>query len=122
MKNVKESRVKMSVGFELCFGYNWEKLNTTIAEPFQLRLNRTNHKLIKFSMNTCSGDSYFDIDDTEDEDDELDDEIEENSPQDLKNIQKCKHFFDLIIQALYDDLNSVDLVFDENDDLLKTKI
>ena len=30
--HVQQSRLKMSVGFELCFGYNYKKLNETVAE------------------------------------------------------------------------------------------
>lgn len=34
-KNVKDTRVRMSLGFEICFGYNYQKLNDTVAEPIQ---------------------------------------------------------------------------------------
>ena len=38
----------MSVGFELCFGYNWEKMNNTIAEPL------TNTNLIRLIIRLSS--------------------------------------------------------------------
>ena len=31
-EHVKDSRLKMAVGFEICFGFNNKKLNDTVAE------------------------------------------------------------------------------------------
>lgn len=32
-RRVKDSRILMSVGFEMCFGFNYSKLNSTVSAP-----------------------------------------------------------------------------------------
>ena len=111
-KNVRDSRVRMSVGFEICFGYNYSKLNATVAEPLEHRQKLINKKLIDISLKSCFYDKR--------------DPHKPRLPngdvdfrKEQENINKCKHFFNLIIQAMYNDQEAVESFLDSNIFLIK---
>ena len=106
-KNVKDSRVRMSVGFEICFGYNYSKLNATVAEPLEHRQKLINKKLIDMSLKSCFYDRR----------DPYKPRLPNGSvdfKQEQENINKCKHFFNLMIQAMYNDQEAVETFLDSN--------
>lgn len=45
-KHVKDSRLMMSIGFELCLGFNYAKLNSTVAAPIEQFQGDANKELI----------------------------------------------------------------------------
>lgn len=108
-KNVKDSRVRMSIGFELCFGFNYSKLNSTIAQPIEKFQNKTNTDLIDLSLKTCR---IAEADRPQD-DDGIDFEKEQ------KSLEDCRKFFDIAIEAMYNEQATVDTFLNENDELLR---
>ena len=111
-KNVKDSRVRMSVGFEVCFGYNYSKLNVTVAEPLEHRQKLVNKRLIEMSLKSCvyhHGDKHLPRLPSG--------QVDYHAEQD--NINKCKHFFNLLIQAMYNDQEAVEGFLDDNISLVE---
>ena len=108
-KNVKDSRVRMSIGFELCFGFNYSKLNSTIAEPIERFQNKTNTELIDLSLKTCRIP----------EEDRPTDENGIDFEKEQKHLEDCRKFFDIAIEAMYNEQATVDTFLNENDELLR---
>ncbi len=110
-KNVKDSRVRMSIGFELCFGFNYSKLNSTVSEPIESIQNSTNTDLIDLSIKTCR---Y-----AEESSRPRRDGGEIDYEQEKKYIDNCKKFFDISIEAMYNEQATITSFMDENENLLK---
>lgn len=92
-KEVKDSRLRMSLGYEKCFGYNYQHLNVTIAEPLDRKQKLANRQLIDLSLKTCVST------------DAQEQKIERTKLD--KMLNECKHYFNVIIQAMYNDDESV---------------
>lgn len=106
-QNVIESRVRMSLGFEHCFGFNYERLNSTVEAPFEKRLNDTSRHVLHLAFRICSaGDNGLDedfyvLDASGNSLSEVEDQIGLNSPtQTPENIRSCKSFFQKLLDAL----------------------
>lgn len=86
-ERVKESRIKMSLGYDYCFGYDYQKLKELIAEPLELKKRIVNRKLVDLSLKTCAV---------------TEEQQEKENRQSLdKKISNCKHFFNVIIGSMY---------------------
>jgi len=52
-KNVKDSRIRMAIGYELCFGFNYEMLNKTVAEPLLKYQAKLKDELVSLKSQSC---------------------------------------------------------------------
>lgn len=52
-KNVSQSWLKMSIGFELCFGFNYKKLNETVAELINHKKEEVKETIIQIRKDSC---------------------------------------------------------------------
>jgi hypothetical protein len=115
-QNVKDSRVRMSIGFELCFGFDYAKLNSTVAQPIEQKQNGSNTELIDLSLKVCKEpdpeDAVFEEED-EDQKELTEEELE-------KGLSECRKFFDIAIETMFDEQGSIDAFLTENEHLLKT--
>lgn len=93
-KEVKDSRLRMSLGYEKCFGYNYQHLNVTVAEPLERKQKLANRQLIDLSLKTCVS--------TDEQESKL------NRTKLDQMINDCKHYFNVVIQAMYNDDESVE--------------
>lgn len=112
LKNVVSNRAKMTIGFELCFGFEYEHLNATVAAPLESKLKELDGKMLNLAEQYCY------IEDREDMrplrpdgkfDFKLENELEFG----------CKHFFDVLIQAMYNDFTAVESIYNANIALIK---
>ena len=104
-REVKDSRLRMSLGYEKCFGFNYQHLNTTIAEPLDRKQKIANRALIDLSLETCV---------VTEEQEENEDRVELD-----RKLNNCKHYFNVIIQAMYNDDESVETYLDSQSKLIK---
>jgi hypothetical protein len=124
-KNVLDSRVKMAVGFEHCFGYNYEKLNSTVEAPFVKRLNDTNRHVVHLAFKICDDkdnnmeDSFYMIDAQGTSISDLTGPSEDRTPE---NQRSCKSFFQRILDSLAAQNFEVDSVIESNEKLIAVTI
>ena len=95
----------MAIGFEFCFGDTYQKLNSTVAGPYEKKGADTQKILLHLSDSICSdnedalnefiqaNDSQFSPDD---------EETESKIDPSGKNIGKCRDFFDNVIHEVQD--------------------
>lgn len=103
-KFVKESRVRMSIGFEMCFGFNFDRLNNTVSKPLNYMQRIVNTKVLDLSLEICQ--AHTDIDRRPKlETGGVDTDAEQ------AQVGQCKVFFDRVIDAVYAEDYSVDDVF-----------
>ena len=104
--NVKDSRLRMALGFEHCLGAQYSTLNSTVASPYKKKTADTQTILLHLSDSVCS--------DNEDALNEFiinndsifspgDDDFEPKIQPSNANLILCKSFFDSIIQAVGND-------------------
>lgn len=101
---VKESRVRMSIGFELCFGFNFARLNNTVSKPLNYMQRIVNTKVLDLSLEICQ--AHDDIERRPKLDSGA---VDIDSEQ--AQVGQCKVFFDRVIDAVYAEDYSVDDVF-----------
>ena len=104
---VKESRVRMSIGFELCFGFNFGRLNNTVSKPLKYMQRIVNTRVLDLSLEVCKAH----------------DNIERRPKLDSgavdidteqATVGRCKVFFDKVIDAIYAEDYSIDDVYKEH--------
>ena len=108
---VKESRVRMSIGFELCFGFNFGRLNNTVSKPLNYMQRIVNTRVLDLSMEVCKAN----------EDIDRRPKLENGAvdiDKEQMNIGHCKVFFDRVIDAIYAEEYSVEDVFREHSEKL----
>jgi hypothetical protein len=106
-KYVVESRVRMSIGFELCFGFNFGRLNNTVSKPLNYMQRIVNTKVLDLSLEICQ--AHKDIDRRPKLDNGAVDTDKEQT-----FIGHCKLYFDRIIDAIYNENYSVEDVFTQH--------
>ena len=117
-QNVIESRVRMAVGFEHCFGYNYEKLNSTVEAPFEKRLNDTNRHIVHLAFKICSDeengidDDFYVIDSQGTSLSDLTGTQDNRAPEDVRG---CKTFFQKLLDALTVQNFEVDDIISSNE-------
>lgn len=120
-KNIIESRVKMAIGFEHCFGYNYEKLNSTVEAPFVKRLNDTNRHIVHLAFKICDDeennmeDSFYMIDAQGTSISDLAGPAEARSPE---NRRACKSFFQKLLDSLAAQNFEIESVLEANEKLI----
>ena len=101
--NVKESRLRMALGYEHCLGANYAILNSTVAGPYNKKTSDTQSIMLHLSDSVCS--------DNEDALNEFiinsdssfspgDNDFEPKIQPTDENIRNCKSFFDSVIHAI----------------------
>lgn len=93
-ENVKESRVRMAIGFEVCFGFNYWKLNETVSGPLNEVLKEESEDIYRLAQTSCqlSQESKRPLKPNGDIDYEKERTL----------ITNCKKFFDLVGSAFHD--------------------
>ena len=120
-KSVAESRVKMAIGFEHCFGYNYEKLNSTVEAPFVKRLNDTNRHVVHLAFKICDDednnmeDSFYMIDSQGTSISDLTGSAEARSPESKR---ACKTFFQKLLDSLAAQNFEIQNVLESNEKLI----
>jgi hypothetical protein len=103
---VKESRVRMSIGFELCFGFNFGRLNNTVSKPLNYMQRIVNTRVLDLSLEVCK--AHDDIDRRP----KLDTGAVDLDKEQV-DVGHCKVFFDKVVDAIYAEDYSVEDVFKE---------
>ena len=101
---VKESRVRMSIGFELCFGFNFGRLNNTVSKPLNYMQRIVNTRVLDLSLEVCK--AHSDIDRRP--------KLESGAvdiDKEQAGIGHCKIFFDRTVDAIYAEDYSIEDVF-----------
>jgi hypothetical protein len=102
----------LSVGFEYCLGYDYRKLNNTIAEPLHKLKTNVNSSFLELSITTCKLDFA----------NETDSISSESELKEIKEKRKnCKNYFDFAIKSMFNDFETIDdyLGVEGNDKLLE---
>lgn len=119
--NVVDSRARMAIGFEFCFGTNFQVLNDTVAIPYNKKAKDTTRQLMNLAQSLCS-----------DNDDALDQFVfsqslgreqafqggraRDRSPQALR---KCTQFFSKLQNAVNNDQFNTEYLLSQNEPLLE---
>lgn len=101
----------MSLGYEICFGYNYQKLNDTVSEPVQKLIKDEVEDIYRIGQTSCQI--------SQEEKRPLTQKGEIDYNQERKMIQHCKKYFDLVATAFTNEYESVGTLLDEKDYLLK---
>ena len=103
---VKESRVRMSIGFELCFGFNFGRLNNTVSKPLNYMQRIVNTRVLDLSLEVCK--AHEDIDRRP--------KLETgavDTDKEQAGVGHCKIFFDRTVDAIYAEDYSIEDVFNQ---------
>lgn len=104
-KEVKDSRLRMSLGYEKCFGFNYQQFNTTVSEPLDVKQKIANRELINLSLKTCILSEKQ--------------ERRQNRVSLDRLLDNCKHYFNVIIRAMYNDDEAVETYLESQSELIK---
>jgi hypothetical protein len=111
---VKESRVRMSIGFELCFGFNFGRLNNTVSKPLNYMQRIVNTRVLDLSLEVCVPSENID----------RRPKLESGAvdiDKEQASIGHCKVFFDRVVDAIYAEGYSIEDVFKEYSDKLSER-
>ena len=119
--NVIQSRAKMAIGFEFCFGVNFQILNDTVAIPYNKKIKETTQQLINLSQSMCS-----------DNEDALDqfvfthslgkDQGGDNAPDPKdtspRSLRKCVQFFSKVQNLINTENFEISYILTQNEALI----
>ena len=96
-KQRQDTRLQSAIAFEVCFGYNFTSLNSTVYEPYRKKRLDVNKKLLDFALTTC------DLSLRPDKRPMMKDGITVDAPKEALLTTKCRQFFDLMVDELFKD-------------------
>lgn len=120
--NVIDSRARMAVGFEFCFGTNFQILNDTVAIPYNKKAKETTKQLMNLSQSMCS-----------DNDDALDQFVftqslgrDQNTngmanakDKTAQSLKKCSQFFSKLQNAVNNDQFNIEYILRQDESLIQ---
>ena len=119
--NVVESRVRMAIGYEFCYGVNYQILNDTVAIPYNKKIKETTKQLINLSQSICSDnddalDQYvFTLDVTHDQNSNT---IENAVDKSAQSLRKCNSFFSKIQNSINNENFEIEYILRQDEGLL----
>lgn len=119
--NISESRAKMAIGFEYCFGDNYQILNDTVEIPYRKKINETTSQILHLSESMCSDNDdaldQFVFSETESQSQNSDgiNDAKDKSPSALR---KCVLFFSKIQVFIKNQNFDVQYVLKQNVELI----
>lgn len=81
----------MAIGFEICFGFNYAKLNDTVAEPIQAVIKEESEDVYRIGQTSCQI--------SQEEKRPVNSSGGIDYEAEKKMITNCKKFFDLVSTA-----------------------
>lgn len=96
-KQKQDTRLQTAIAFEVCFGYNFTSLNTTVYEPYRKKRLDVNKKLVDFALTTC------DLSLRPDKRPMMKDGVTVDAPKEALLTTNCRQFFDLMVDELFRD-------------------